>query len=266
MSININSEMVKKATSGDHAALEHVIGELQRPLYNLSLRMMGNHHDAEDATQEALLRVVTHLSSFRGDSAFSTWAWTIATRVVLAQRKRRGQQPISVEDFAADLAHERDDGAEEKIEDAVLIQQVKLGCSRAMLQCLDDNHRLAYVLAEILEVPGPEAAQILGIAPEAFRKRASRARQKVRAFLQRMCGVVNPAAACRCHKRIRPAEALGRLEQRDREGRVDVVAVREQMVSVDELSRDRAFYRGEPMFISSPELIDRVRDCLGMTR
>ncbi len=179
MNINISAKIVEMATAGDRAALDRLVRELQKPLYNLALRMMANHFDAEDATQEALLRIVTHLSSFRGESSFSTWAWTIATRTVLAQRGRRDKHPIAVADFEADLLQASDDTAEERVEDAVLLQQVKLGCGRAMLLCLDDDQRIAYVLAEILEVPGPEASIALGISAAAFRKRASRARQRV---------------------------------------------------------------------------------------
>jgi len=263
--LEISPATVQAATSGDAEALRSVIASLQAPLYNLSLRMLASREDAEEATQEALLRVITHLASFRGEARFSTWAWSVATRVVLEYRRRRARLPLPIEAFEADLARDRDDEAIERAEDRVLLQQVKLGCSRAMLQCLDDEQRVAYVLGEILEVPGPEAAEALGLSHAAWRKRLSRARASVELNLQRTCGVVNPAAGCRCHKRVRPARRLGRLDPADAEGTLALGALREQLAGIEALSRARAFYRADPMAEPGAALVERVRQTLGLT-
>ena len=71
--------LVEQAVAGDKASLETVILSVQDLVFNLSLRMLGTFPDAEDATQDILLKIMTHLSSFRGDSAFSTWVFSIAT-------------------------------------------------------------------------------------------------------------------------------------------------------------------------------------------
>ena len=65
--------LVAKATAGDKKALETLITGVQDLVYNLSLRMLGTFHDAEDASQDILLKVMTHLSSFRGEGTFTTW-------------------------------------------------------------------------------------------------------------------------------------------------------------------------------------------------
>ncbi len=56
--------------------------------------------------------------------------------------------------------------------------------------------------------------------------------------------------------------ARGRLDPRDREGAINLAALRENIASIDELSRDWAFYRADPLVNSSPELIERVRTSL----
>jgi RNA polymerase sigma factor (sigma-70 family) len=262
--MQVDPDTLSAATAGDGRALSEVVEVLQQPLYNLCLRVLGTHADAEDASQEALLRVVTHLGTFRGESRFSTWVWSIATRVALEVRRKRGRQPLSVEGFRADLSEGRDDEAIERAEDAILVQQVKLGCGRAMLQVLDDDLRVAYVLGEILEVPGPEAARAVGISPAAFRKRLSRARERVNATLRGTCGVVDPDAACRCHRRVGRARALGRLEGPDRAGRVDVPALRRQVSALSELARSRAFYRADPSVSPPGSLLSRVHEALGL--
>ena len=257
--MDIQAHTVEAATSGDAEAVRQLIDALHGPLYNLALRMLGQHQDAEDATQEALLRVVTHLGSFRGESRFSTWAWTIATRVVLEFRKRRASVPIPIEAFEADLADGRDDDA--RIENTVLLTQVKLGCGRAMLQVLDDDLRVAYVLGEILEVPGPEAAAAVGISAAAFRKRLSRARTLVHANLNRVCGVVNEASPCRCRKRVRPAQRLGRLDPKDAEAPLDLAALERAIGQLHDLQRATAYYRADPA-ARSTTLVAKVKQAL----
>ena len=88
----IDTELVRRATSGDAGAVDEIVTALSRPFYNLALRMLHHHQDAEDATQEALFRVVTNLATFRGESRFSTWSWTIATRCVLDFRNGRARR------------------------------------------------------------------------------------------------------------------------------------------------------------------------------
>ena len=63
--------LIEKAVAGDKKSLEEIILSVQDTVFNLSLRMLGSFADAEDASQEILLKVITHLSSFRQESAFS---------------------------------------------------------------------------------------------------------------------------------------------------------------------------------------------------
>ena len=65
--------LVAEATAGDKKALEMLIASVLDIVFNMSLRMLGTFADAEDATQDILLKMITHLSSFRGESAFTTW-------------------------------------------------------------------------------------------------------------------------------------------------------------------------------------------------
>lgn len=64
---------VDHAIGGDRQALEELLADVQDMVYNLSLRMLGSPHDAEDAAQEIYIRIVTGLSTFKKESAFSTW-------------------------------------------------------------------------------------------------------------------------------------------------------------------------------------------------
>ena len=67
-----------------------------------------------------------------------------------------------------------------------------------MLLCLDRPHRIAYILGEIFELDGPEAAEVLDVRPAAFRKRLERARTQIVEFTRAHCGMVRPENRCRC--------------------------------------------------------------------
>src|SRR5438045_9780204 len=98
------NEEVAKAQNGDQDALEHVIQSIESKVYSLALRMLWHPEDAKDATQDILLRVVTHLSTFRADSAFFTWVYRIAANhLVDCRRSRLETQMISFDEFGKDL-------------------------------------------------------------------------------------------------------------------------------------------------------------------
>jgi RNA polymerase sigma factor (sigma-70 family) len=69
--------LADRAASGDSAALSRLVEEVQHPIYRLALRFLGHPEDAKDASQEILVRLVTHLGSFQGRSQFMTWAYTL---------------------------------------------------------------------------------------------------------------------------------------------------------------------------------------------
>jgi RNA polymerase sigma factor (sigma-70 family) len=207
--------VVEAAQRGDRTALESLLRELQGPVYRLAMRMLGGPDDASDATQEILLRVARHIGSFQRESSFTTWAYRVAANYLLTLRSRRGEtsaQVASFDEAAQQLDAALAVSAGRRSEDRLLIEEVKLFCTHGMLLCLDREHRLAYILGEILELGSDEGAEILEITAEAFRKRLSRARASLHAFLVSRCGLVNRACECRCAKLVAPSIELGLLD------------------------------------------------------
>jgi RNA polymerase sigma factor (sigma-70 family) len=170
--------------------------------------MLWEPRDAEDATQEILVKIVTRLDSFRGESAFRTWAYRVAANHLLSMCRGRTEQVIGgFECYAGALDRTPEEDAPEdralSAEDALLAEEARIGCTRGMLLCLDREQRLAFVLAEILELPDVEAAGILGLSHDAFRQRLSRARHQLSEFLRGRCGLVDGANPCRCARKTR---------------------------------------------------------------
>ena len=78
---------VRCAIDGDRDALETLVRALQSDIYGLALRMLCNREDAEDATQEILIRIVTHLSQFDFRSKLKTWGFRVAVNYILDVKK-----------------------------------------------------------------------------------------------------------------------------------------------------------------------------------
>ena len=135
------SVLIKQATAGDKAALETVLAGVQDLVFNLSLRMLGTFHDAEDASQDILLKVMTHLSSFKGDSAFTTWVFRIAANHLKDYKKHMfAQFPLSFEFYGDDIRNGKIQDVPDltqNVEKAILAEELKLSCTNVMLQCLD---------------------------------------------------------------------------------------------------------------------------------
>jgi RNA polymerase sigma factor (sigma-70 family) len=200
------------AIDGDRDALERLVRLLQGDISGLALRMLCNREDAEDATQEILVRILTRLAQFDFRSKLKTWAFRVAVNYILDVKKSPVERlHLSFEQFAQDLSDGLGPEAPAETENSLLIEEVKIGCSLGMLQCLDRPHRLAYVLGEILEMSGPEAAEVLDISSDLMRKRLQHARTAILAFTRQHCGLVSEAAACSCNRQVPAALRTGKV-------------------------------------------------------
>lgn len=212
--IENEKQIIEQAVSGNQQALETILANIQDMVFNLSLRMLGMVHDAEDATQEILIKVMTHLSSFRQESSLTTWVFRIAVNHLKNYKKSMfAQHPLSFEAYGADIVS----GKEKDIPDmsggvdhALLEEELKHSCSNVMLQCLDAESRCIYILGTMFRLDSRIAADILEITPEAYRQRLSRVRKKMAGFLSEYCGL-SGSGICSCKNRIHYAIATHRI-------------------------------------------------------
>ena len=208
--------LARRAAEGDGDALSELVREIQHPMYRLALRFLGNPDDAQDACQEILIRIVTRLGTFEGRSKFSTWAYTVAVRLLLRTRKRLYESAVQgAEQYAAalDAGMGDVDPTLEEVEYRLLSEEVRISCTYGMLLCLPRPQRAAYLLADVLGLTDGEGAEILDISREAFRQRVSRARRTIRFVIDNRCGLVDPANPCRCGRQIASGEAAGLIDR-----------------------------------------------------
>lgn len=209
---NTLEDAARQATAGDKDAMGELVTALQGDIYGLALRMLMNREDAEDATQEVLVRIVTRLAQFDYRSKVKTWSYRIAVNYILDVKKSAVERMrMSFEQLGDDIKAGLALAAPPESEQSVLIEEVKIGCTLGMLQCLDRDHRLAYILGEVMEMQGPEAAEILDVSPVLFRKRLQLARKEMLRFMKSYCGLVSDEAPCRCNRQVSSGLQSGRI-------------------------------------------------------
>lgn len=266
MSAVIDTTLIERARNGDRAAVSDILASLQVPLHRLAVSMLWSREDAEDATQEALIAVMTNLATFRGESSVQTWAYRIAVRLYM-RRRRSGTERLGMafDAFAADLLDGLAATDSQQPDAELLAEEVRVGCTLAVLQCLDRDDRIVFVLGDVLGLTGHDAAEVLGMTHDAYRKRLSRVRERIRHAVSSHCGIINPSAACRCARRV--DRSLG-------SGRVDPSRLR--FVPRDDLERTKhdiehlhdvaALFRSAGTAIAPVAIAEQVLDQLPWTR
>lgn len=269
-------DTIQAATQGQLMAIDSLLLTIQPGVFNLAIRMLGNRDDAADATQEILLKVITHLGGFESRSAFTTWVFQIARNHLLTAITKAKECP----EVSLDAMHERlqqglafgaslaEQATSTTPEDKVEARQIALGCTQNMLMALSREERLIYVLDTVFGLPSKQAAAVLAISPDAFRQRLGRARAKLEAFTSNTCSLVNPDAACTCDKQlpaVRQLRAAGAAQP-------SIVAIhRSEMLEAERqfdafvrLCDTAALFRAHPQYQVPAALHGAIRAVLGV--
>ncbi len=260
------------ARAGQLPALDQLLRRHRPWVFNLALRMVWRREAAEDATQEILVKAVTHLGGFEGRSRFATWLHRIAVNHLLNVRQSEMEaQRMTFADLGRSLDGCADsdvsDEAAQPIGHALLVEEAKLGCVTAMLMCLDRRQRLAFILGEVFGVTSEEGAEVMDVSAANFRQLLARARADLYQFMQQKCGLVNTANPCRCAKKAGAFMRHGWLDPRRRQFTPHrLAAVRDaapgRLEELQELQRAHAaIYRDAPL-TDAPDLIERLRRVL----
>jgi len=169
---------VARVQGGDVEAFAAIVRRWQTPLINLAYRFCGDRGRAEEMAQEAFLRAYRGLNAFRGDAAFSTWLFALATNVYRNELRRIPQRMVVLEE------------ASEPIDPASMVEAYELRdrdltVRRAVL-ALPAKYRDAMLLFYFHEMDVPAAAQSLGLPEGTVKARLYRGRELLRAKLPRL--------------------------------------------------------------------------------
>src|SRR3984957_385738 len=267
-----DEELVTEAQAGHKDALEQLVRRHQPWVFNIAIRMLWHREQAEDATQEILIKVVTKLSTFRGQSQFRTWLYRIAVNHLLNVRKSEfEEQSITFTDMGRALDETPDldlpDPKSVPVELPLLVEEARISCMTGMLICLDRRQRLAFILGEYFGVTSEVGGEVMEVSSDNFRQLLSRARRDLYQFMNEKCGLVNAANPCRCAKKTRSYMREGYVDPnrmeftRDRLASVSDVAP-DRLSELETLDRKHAELFRSHGFLAAPDLASKLRDLI----
>lgn len=176
----MEQQWVEAARGGDKHAFSRLVQAYQRPVFNLTYRMLGSSEEAEDAAQETFLRAYSRLGQYDPQMKFSTWVFSIANHHCIDRLRKRRATYISIDDNPVlenlvegtpqpeHQALEREQGAE----------------LQSLVGMLDPDYRTPLVLRYWEELSYEEIAQSMGVTVAAVKSRLFRARQQLMALYE----------------------------------------------------------------------------------
>jgi len=260
---------VDQALAGDKGALEALVFRHQSWIYNIAFSMTGDSRDAEDATQEVLIKVITKLSSYDPEKAsFRTWLYRIVVNHVINLRENKKEKTMaqlldhrSIEEYAERVADTRQSVNPE----GGLLIETKNACVRCILLCLERRERIVFILGAVFDVTDKVGGEICDISRDNFRAILSRARRKVYRFFRKRCSLIREGNPCRCEDKTDPMIKLALIDparplsEEDSCGRVEDVLGRTLRGLDESYDEFIALYRDQP-FLRGPDMVQWLAD------
>lgn len=212
-----DTDLIEQAKHGSSEALEKLVLRHQSWIYNIAVRMVFHTQDAEEVTQEVLIKAITRLSTFQGESQFRTWLYRITANHVLNMKRRGGEaEAQTFSSYAAAINDIPDldlpDPKSVPVDVPLLVEEAKVSCTTGMLLCLDRKQRLIFTLGEIFGASDTVGSEVLEMTAENFRQSLSRARRDLYQFMHGQCGLVNANNPCRCPKKTKGFIEAGHVD------------------------------------------------------
>ncbi len=187
--MNITDQvLVEKARAGDFQAFQDLVNRYEGKVYRLSMRMLRNEQDAEDALQETFLQVYRGLKNFAGRSSFSTWLFRLATNVCLMKIRHKGIEPsqlLPLEEYLPQHEEGQHPPLQEwpDLPEEILLNKESRKKMMEALEKLPPEYRAVFILRDLEGLSNAETAEAMGISVPAVKSRLHRARLALRGFL-----------------------------------------------------------------------------------
>jgi RNA polymerase sigma-70 factor, ECF subfamily len=178
------AEAIERAKQGDEAAFEVLYQLHKRRVYSLCLRMVSNPAQAEDLAQEAFLQLFRKISTFRGESAFSTWLHRMTVNVVLMNLRRKGLPLVSLEEtLETDEETPRKEFGAQDLKLTGSIDRLQL---QRAIEKLPPGYKTVFVLHDVEGFEHNEIAEMVGCSIGNSKSQLHKARLKLRDALKFM--------------------------------------------------------------------------------
>ncbi len=167
--------------------------EYHTKILHYLLRVTGNREDAEDLTQEAFIKILNGLYSFKGKSSLSTWIYRIATNTAIDRMRGSAYKRLQKKTVSEDIEPDHEEnkkvwsGKKMPLAENQIVRKEMNTCIRNFIDTLSSNYKTVLVLSEIEDFTNREIAEILGISLNTVKIRLHRAREKLRKILETRC-------------------------------------------------------------------------------
>ncbi len=206
-----DQELVRRVQEGDAAAFEALFHAHKARIYSICVRMTNNTAQAEDLTQEAFLQVFRKLSTFKGNSALSTWLYRIAVNTVLMHFRKKALRQVSLDEpSSGEVKHARREYGERDGRLSGSVDRITL--ARAITD-LPTGYRRIFLMHEVEGYEHQEIARILECSVGNSKSQLHKAKLRIREFLGRAAAVQEADSAgeskaeARRRRRANPAAA-----------------------------------------------------------
>ncbi|MEM9982634.1 MAG: RNA polymerase sigma factor [Bacteroidota bacterium] len=202
-----DQQLIAQAVDGNRDSLSTLIKRHQQYIFNIAMRMINNVEDAEDVTQDILVKLVTSLAKYDASKGrFRTWLYRITFNHFLNLKKQAYEKVVTNFETLFNYIESSPNTELTEEEENTLqleIEESKVACMAGMLMCLDRNQRLIYIVGEVFEIDHRLASEIFEVSPANFRQKLARARKDLYQWMHNRCGLVNTNNPCWCPKKTK---------------------------------------------------------------
>jgi RNA polymerase sigma-70 factor (ECF subfamily) len=176
------SETIRRAQAGDQAAIATLVAEQQRYVYSIAMSITKNPTDAADLTQDALIRFIRAIPSYRGETKLSTWLYRLVVNLGIDRMRRRGAPPIRLDDEGVDVDVASDDPIDDVA--AVTERAEEARIVRAAVDRLPDAQRLALTLHYFEDQRYEDIADVMGVPLNTVKSHIRRGKERLAVLLR----------------------------------------------------------------------------------
>ena len=181
MMVQIDSEIIERCRRGDSSAFRTVVQTYQPMIYSLSLKMLADVEEAKDIVQEAFIKAWQAIGDYDGRYSFSTWLYTIASRLCIDRiRKLRFSEPLT-DDIAVFEGYASDSNPEQQLESSEWVSVVRVLAAK-----LSNKQRLVFTLSQLEGLDSEEITKITGMDATQIKSNLSLAKKSVREQLLKL--------------------------------------------------------------------------------
>ncbi|MDW5299263.1 MAG: sigma-70 family RNA polymerase sigma factor [Sedimentibacter sp.] len=180
--------LVEQSRSGDVDAFEELIKDYKKTAYNIALRVLRNVEDAEDASQEALIKVYKSIQNFNMQSSFKSWMYRIVVNTCIDFKRKKSINVVSIDeniDLGGNIEFQREIADDSNNPDALVEQNYNNKLIKDALNKLEDDFKMIIVLRDIQGFSYSEISEILSCNLGTVKSRLNRARKSLKELLER---------------------------------------------------------------------------------